>query len=575
MSDSIDDRLAFEEYEKHFPPEPLTEEEKEAMERDLPPPNPSFSEAELELEELTRKNYETRGKLSEAQEQLEKERQKKRELEKDNKHLLHKVKDLEKWKYIDGKKPPQAVPDEEMLLSIFLQQPEKQRQIRGKHTKHWFYKEHNQRIYSAISVLKGNTTPETVIDYLKKKDRLEEVGGPHNIHRLTGLAKTRDIKNFKYHKENVWSAYIQRDLIRQCENIKNKMFNDEEILPYSNEQNLEDELSPGLARSTKKRWDKEGNPITQNRTSSMIHQIKTIANNFMHLVPYENRINFDFGTIVDDAFERLGDTIKREGKPRISTYINEMDRLTHGILPARFGIITAQGKVGKTTYATTLADNVMDQGFDVAYFTFESKPYEIIFKLAARRAGIDLEKFEYFEKDYKDFTKEEQEQVWAQKDNIKKLPFHLEGGEADPDYVIGRSKYLKMMHPNLSAVIIDGIQSFSDTVPKGMTKADYYYNLMNVFSKRIGERLGVQVIVNGQFQRLTGKKIPQHMDQISDCKGLGEVADWAIALYQPSDVKTIKAKALAKRQGEPSSKPFDLKDDRKYGAITEYQREKA
>jgi replicative DNA helicase len=457
-----------------------------------------------------------------------------------------------------GKIPPQSIEEEEKLLSILFQHPELLKKLPNQAIKQdgFFFYEHNQIVAKAILRRRGNTNRTTITSELRKKEELEMIGGRKRLNELFNFADNKDLRLFDEYYQQVEKTYNFRKIIRMAEDIGKKAFEEN---PFFDKI----EIITG-----EERYRPERKKLKESADQTFVDVYRVLSEAFMDAIPYPYKIDFNLDDIIDEAFDEITSTIKRKGLPEISTGIKEIDRFTHGFRRGRTGIIAGGSKVGKTTLITSLADKVMEQKGGVLLFTYESKPYEIIHKLIAKRSKVNLSKYEYYDPEVDPFTKEEQKRVFATKKELKKLPFHIEGGTPDVDYIIRYAKYQKILNPNLKLVVIDGIQSFSDCVPDKETKAEFYYKTINRFSKEIAEYLGLQVIITGQLKRIATKnKLPRHMDDIADCKGLGDVADWAFALYQENELSVLKGIPLSARQDEKPKKHFELHAQRNLGYI--------
>jgi len=118
-------------------------------------------------------------------------------------------------------------------------------------------------------------------------------------------------------------------------------------------------------------------------------------------------------------------------------------------------------------------------------------------------------------------------------ERVRELPIEFDGSRPDLDYIISRSRQLKAANPDLSLVVVDGLQSFPGEQYKN--KVDTYYHVLSTLKEMAGE-LGLTVIINAQLKMDVEKrknKRPLGLDDFSDCKGIAEVADTAVMLYRP------------------------------------------
>ena len=462
-----------------------------------------------------------------------------------------------------GKIPPNALDEEEKVLSLIFQDPNLIKKLPNETIKKddFFFKDYHNMILKAILNHKNDANVTTIASELRKKGRLEDVGGKRTLTKLITNASEKDKKLFDIYYSEVETKYHQRNIIRLSFQIQQEMFNESPLMDKVKLITGKDKYSPERIKKI----------LAKNQT--FVDYYRVASESFMDSIPYPYRIDWNLKSIVDESENKIIETIKRNGKPEISTKIKKLDRFTHGIIKGRTGIIAGGSKVGKTTLVASLADVVMEQGRSVLIYTYESKAYELINKLIARRAKVNLAKYEYYTEE-DPFTEEEQQRVFDSIKIVRKLPIHIEGGEPDVDYIIRNTKYYKVLDPRLALVFIDGIQSFSNCIPDKDTKAEHYYKTVNRFNKEISEYLGVQTILTGQLKRIyTKEKLPKHMDDIADSKGLADVADWAVALYQKSNKSPLLGVPLSARQDEKPETPFELHAEKHLGYIGELPEE--
>ncbi len=248
----------------------------------------------------------------------------------------------------------------------------------------------------------------------------------------------------------------------------------------------------------------------------------------------------DIGAEVENEFFAM---IGRGGKPKISSGLDGFDKITHGLNESKLYIVTARPKIGKTALMTNIAYNLAKSGYGTAIFNYETPSNEITQNLISRIEDINTSVYGYAPK-LEDETDEEHisrlntilSKIRHGRKVIDKLPIYFGDVESNFELVKQKCYDLKQEHPELKLIYIDGLQSFS--VPKNYrdNKSYFFYDIANMAKQKIAEDLGVTVIINAQMTRDLEKvpdKRPTSSSQISDCKGLEEVADTIIGLYRP------------------------------------------
>ena len=128
-----------------------------------------------------------------------------------------------------GKIPPQAIDLEEAVLGAYMISSEAILNTIDLITPSHFYKNNHVVICSAIYDLYKNNKPVdilTVVEYLKNKEQLENVGGVSKIAELTD--KIDAPSNAEYYARIISEKYIKREYIRIAHELQKKAFDDSE-----------------------------------------------------------------------------------------------------------------------------------------------------------------------------------------------------------------------------------------------------------------------------------------------------------------------------------------------------------
>lgn len=129
-----------------------------------------------------------------------------------------------------GKLPPQAVELEEVILGALMIESNKDTKFVLNYLKDIeFYKESHQIIFKQIQDLVFNNCPvdiRIVTQKLKDIGKLEKVGGGFYIANLT--SKVASSGNIVFHARIIKQKFMQRELIRICEEVSNKAFDSTE-----------------------------------------------------------------------------------------------------------------------------------------------------------------------------------------------------------------------------------------------------------------------------------------------------------------------------------------------------------
>jgi len=498
--------------------------------------NGSFSSSELENEELQRRNHELRGKLEDAKSDLRIERSRNKDLRTavtQREKLQNKKRSLfSPAEY--GKMPPQNVQLEEIVLGSYIKNPSLMENFNQPYLHEMFYRDEHKTIHKSMMDVQTKLSSANLITDLIKKTILDEVGGPYFIEKnLLESETTGNPDLIKSYLEEIEQEYLAREVIRFSNELSNKMFD----------------------------YDK-GEPMSE--------AIRKKSAEMLELLPFQHRKSYDKNSAIFEAKEELKKLKERKGFPKISTGFTKLDRVTHGLPKGKMFIFGARGKIGKTAFTTSVGEEVAEQGYDVAYFSHEVKINEMINRLASRRTGIDLRRFEY---NPEGFTTEEENRLEKAFKEIEESSFNLEYGRAPSlDYIVSRSKQYKAMNPNLALIVFDGLQAYENLVPDRGNKSDFFTKIMSTMKYDIAEQLGVTVLLNAQLKSdvdIRYKKTlckPRSTEDFSDCKGIKDICDGAFGLWRGEyyfpENKNYKNKLkiipLDLRNEDKHIKPFDL-----------------
>ncbi|MGM5481244.1 MAG: DnaB-like helicase C-terminal domain-containing protein [Nanobdellota archaeon] len=468
-----------------------------------------------------------------------------------------------------GKIPPQSVDIEEVVMSCYLQRPKHfETSSSAPFLSKQYYKEQHQRIFSAMMFLGRKLTPHTLVEELRQRDDLEEVGGPHYVNHILNKATENDHNAIEDYKSILYRKYVLRQAIGFAEEMQQKAFA-EGRSEYKT-------IRRGTQRKKISKPEK-GSPSDFDDTTPIETVIRNWSFDLLRILSYHDQKEYHVKDSAGEVVKQLDYLRQRNGRPEISTGYKNLDRITHGVNRGKLALNGARPKTGKTTLLAEVADNVAQSGYPALLFCYESTVLEVTQMLMAKRAKVDLEKFEYYEPENNDFTDEEYKRVLEAQKDVENLPIILKGGTADLDEIASTVEMYKAQYPGLAFVGVDGLQAFAYTKPEDQkNKSDWFYHVLHTMKKGIAEEKDVFVWMNAQLKVDVEKykgpwKKPRGIEDFSDCKGIPEVTDIAMANYRPEkyyidDKKEIPSHMYQKmtiipldlRKGKPRGKEFNL-----------------
>ncbi len=218
-----------------------------------------------------------------------------------------------------GKVPPQALEVEEAVLGALLLEQNAVVTVGDILKAESFYKEQHQTIYRAIESIATraeNIDMLTVVEELKKMDKLEQVGGAVYVAQLTdSVASAAHIET---HARIIHQKYIQRELIRVASELQTDAYDETvdvaELLDKA-QQDVFDIASGNIKSDTK--------PIKP---------------------------------IINEALEIIGQLSEQEeGLSGVPSGFTELDRITAGWQKSDLIILAARPAMGKTAFVLSMA----------------------------------------------------------------------------------------------------------------------------------------------------------------------------------------------------------------------------
>jgi replicative DNA helicase len=357
-----------------------------------------------------------------------------------------------------------------------------------------FYKPAHQSIFRSMYSLNERKEPIdliTLTEELRKNGDLEKIGGEYYLTELTTKISSDASANYHSH------IILERALLRLLIYTDSTAIN----LAYS-------ETSDALRLI-------EGQMVA---TAKYMPSIKIVRDRMS-----------DIAKIVDKEQEEHK---ARGGKPKVSTGYVEFDELTGGIRPKDLTVFGGRTKTGKTGVVLNIAKAVEAQGKSVLIFSEDPKT-NVYYKLWANEAKVDSSKFIYGL-----FNEEDQKKVDAAQEVIRNKKLRIYDISFNLEDMISRAIDVKMHEPELSLVVLDGLQTF-EKIEKYVKDENVLRRVLNRFKYGIGRDLEVAVAIIDQASiyaevRKDNKlKIPEQNDLQGAASNIIEIADNVLILYRP------------------------------------------
>jgi len=397
-----------------------------------------------------------------------------------------------------GKLPPQAIELEEAVLGALLIERDALTSVIDILRPTSFYKDANQRIYSAILALFTDSEPIdmlTVSAKLKSTGELELVGGKSYIMDLT--SKVNSSANIEFHTRLITQAAIKRQLIQISSEILQESFED-----TTDVFQLLDKTEQLLFK------------ITESSIK------KSYAN---------------MGTIIRQSLTEL-DLKKNNtgGMTGVPSGFTALDRLTSGWQKTELTILAARPGMGKTAFVvSSLRNAAVDFNIPVAIFSLEMSSVQLVNRLISAEAEIDSDKIRRGKMD-----PDEWDRLHLKIQRLHNAPIYIDDTAALSILELrAKCRRLKAQH-DIQLIVIDYLQLMTgDTGSgKGAGNREQEIAMISRSLKNLAKELDVPVIALSQLSRAVETRGGEKRPMLSDLRESGSIeqdADMVMFLYRP------------------------------------------
>lgn len=397
-----------------------------------------------------------------------------------------------------GNVPPQAVDIEEAVLGAMMVNSSSVDQSMDMLNPQSFYDMKNRSIFEAIYELFNEKSPIdmlTVVEKMRQKGTLEEIGGPARLAALT--QKVGAGASVEYYVRILQQKAIQRNLIDASYGILRDAFDATVSV---------DDL---VARSQ----------------DSIYH---AIAGNLKN--PYKH-----VSEVVNQSLNRIAKAQESTGITGVHSGFYKVDQYTMGWQPGNLIILGARPSVGKTAFALNLARNAaVEFNEPVAFFSLEMTSMELTDRLIATESGISSDKLKGKEK----LTQEEWNHLEHSVGRIFKAPLYIDEtpGITLPEFTAKAKRLVR--EKGVRIIFVDYLQLMHSGKPQvgGFSKVQEVTDISNTL-KTTAKELNIPIIALAQLNRnLMSRMGSNGKPVLSDLKDSGSIeqdADIVVFLHRP------------------------------------------
>ena len=400
--------------------------------------------------------------------------------------------------------PPQNIEAEQSVIGAMLIDKNAVSVVTEKLMPEDFYRQAHQVIYSAMLTLHSKNEPIdmiTLIDELKKMNKLDDVGGVSYVTLLANIVPTA--ANAKFHAQIVEEKSVLRQLVEGGTAIA--------AMGYDGSEDVRDIM------------DQAEKTILQ------------ISN---------RKGGTDFAAISDVLTETINHIqIVLDSKQAITgvaTGFVDLDNLTAGLHPSDFIILAARPSMGKTALALNITQNVAIRGSRegepkkrVAFFSLEMSREQLVQRMLCSEASINAQLLRTVcnnEKDHKELWI----RVWKAADRLADAQIFIDD---TPGLSIMemRSKARRLQaEGGLDLIVIDYLQLMSGIGKKSTETRQEAVSEISRGLKALARELNVPVLALSQLSRsVENRQVKKPM--LSDLRESGSLeqdADIVMFLYR-------------------------------------------
>lgn len=395
-----------------------------------------------------------------------------------------------------GKVPPQALDIEEAVLGALLLEPNAVTEALEILTEECFYKEVNRKIFTAIRSLATVHSPIdifTVAEELKKKNALEEIGGPYYLSQLS--SKIGAAAHIEYHTKILVQKYIQRELISISYEVQKDSFDD--VMPVDD---LLDKTQQKFFTLAEKNMRKETQPI-QEVINSVILDLEATQS-------------------------------RTDGLSGVPSGYSGIDRITLGWQASDLIILAARPAMGKTAFVLTMARNMaVDHKIPTAVFSLEMSSAQLVKRLMISETGLPSNKIKGGEK----LAEYEWVQIHERLKNLSSSPLYIDDTPSLSIHEF-RSKARRLVrNAGVKMIIIDYLQLMTGP-PELRSFREQEVSSISRSLKAVAKELNVPIIALSQLSRAVETRGGNKRPQLSDLRESGAIeqdADIVMFIHRP------------------------------------------
>ena len=393
---------------------------------------------------------------------------------------------------IKDKLPPQSEEIESAIIGTLMLDSGALNTAMSKLFADMFYKINFKAIFSAIEALYDSNQGIdllTVIEELKRQNKLEEAGGIFGVSKTTNSVTSS--ANIENHIMLLSEMYLKREMIKIGHEVFTKSFEDETDVF-------------DLISTTDDRIQKAQERIVKGMSKD---------------------INYYAIKVLEQHAQ-----VKETGILGIKTGIAELDKTTNGLVSPDLIIIAARPGAGKTALGLSITYNTSVLGdIPCAWFSLEMDGIQLVRRIVSMDTGISHERIRNGHT-----TAEEDKMLGESIEKIVQSKIFIEDKTSmNIRDIRTKASILRKKH-NIGYIIVDYIQLMNGVDAKGKNREQIVSDISRGL-KCISKELEIPVIALSQLSRAVETRADK-MPMLSDLRESGAIeqdADSVLFLMRP------------------------------------------
>ncbi|NDV66629.1 replicative DNA helicase [Bacteroides sp. 224] len=391
---------------------------------------------------------------------------------------------------------PFSVELEEVVLGALLIETHAMSRIDSMLHKEVFYKAEHQLIYEALEDMYSRAAPIdiiTVVEELRSRGTLEEVGGAYYISRLSGQVASS--AHLETHVHILREKYMRRSL----------MIGGQLLHIHAADETLD--IQDTLMETHRMLDGVEGTYVwKQNRR--------------------------DFATLLQDADAQRKQRMKesRNGLTGIPTGLSTLDKMTSGFQRGDLVVLAARPSVGKTAMGLHIALSASRAGHKVVVYSIEMQGERLADRMITGQADIDPSKWRSGQ-----LTKEELKKARKAIATLKKLSILVDDSPSmSIDHIRAGARML-CKKKQCDMIILDYLQLLDTRSASSRMNREQVVAQTTRQAKLLAKELNIPVLLLCQLNREPENqpgKIPA-LEHLRESGAIEQDADVVLLLYRP------------------------------------------